>query len=104
MVDLTDFIQQVKRANDIVDVIGSYLELRHNGSANFVARCPFTEKNSQLQRKPRYADLQVFRLRRKRRRDKIRRKVRKSYFYGSVGAYGKARQLKMPETLLQKQG
>ena len=40
MADWTDFIQQVKRANDIVDVIGSYLELRHSG-ANFMARCPF---------------------------------------------------------------
>ena len=38
--DLTDFIQQVKRANDIVDVIGSHLELRRSG-ANFMARCPF---------------------------------------------------------------
>lgn len=40
MADLTDFIQQVKRANDIVDVIGSHLELRRSG-ANFMARCPF---------------------------------------------------------------
>lgn len=40
MADLTDFIQQVKRANDIVDVIGSYLELRRSGT-NFTARCPF---------------------------------------------------------------
>lgn len=40
MQDMTDFINQVKRANDIVDVIGSSLELRNAGS-NFVARCPF---------------------------------------------------------------
>lgn len=40
MADLTDFIQQVKRGNDIVDVIGSYLELRRSGT-NFMARCPF---------------------------------------------------------------
>ena len=40
MADFLDFIQQVKRANDIVDVIGSHLELRHSG-ANFMARCPF---------------------------------------------------------------
>lgn len=40
MADLTDFIQQVKRANDIVDVIGSYLELRLRGTTYF-ARCPF---------------------------------------------------------------
>lgn len=40
MTDLTDIIQQVKRANDIVDVIGSYLELRQKGTAHW-ARCPF---------------------------------------------------------------
>ncbi len=40
MADLTDFIQQVKRSNDIADVIGSYLELRRAGSS-LVARCPF---------------------------------------------------------------
>ncbi len=40
MADLRDFIQQVKRANDIVDVVGSYIELRQRGS-NFIARCPF---------------------------------------------------------------
>lgn len=40
MADLTDIIQQVKRANDIVDVVGSYLELRQKGTAHW-ARCPF---------------------------------------------------------------
>lgn len=40
MTDLTDIIQQVKRANDIVDVIGSYLELRQKGTSHW-ARCPF---------------------------------------------------------------
>ena len=40
MADLTDIIQQVKRANDIVDVIGSYLELRQKGTTHW-ARCPF---------------------------------------------------------------
>ncbi len=40
MNDWSDFVQQVKRANDIVDVIGSYLELRRRGT-NFFARCPF---------------------------------------------------------------
>lgn len=38
--DVLDFANKVKAANDIVDVIGSYLELRRNG-ANFKARCPF---------------------------------------------------------------
>ena len=40
MADWSDFIQQIKRQNDIVDVIGGYLELRRSG-ANFMARCPF---------------------------------------------------------------
>ncbi|MCM1289361.1 MAG: DNA primase [Corallococcus sp.] len=40
MQDLSDFIQQVKRANDIVDVVGSRIELRQRGSTYF-ARCPF---------------------------------------------------------------
>ena len=40
MNDLMDFFQQVKRANDIVDVVGSYLELRARGTTYF-ARCPF---------------------------------------------------------------
>lgn len=40
MQDLTDFIQQVKHANDIVDVVGSRIELRQRGSTYF-ARCPF---------------------------------------------------------------
>ena len=40
MTDLTDFIQQVKRANDIADVIGSHIELRRSGSS-YMARCPF---------------------------------------------------------------
>lgn len=38
--DIRDFVQQVKRANDIVDVIGSYLELRQKGTTHW-ARCPF---------------------------------------------------------------
>lgn len=40
MADYKSFIQQVKQANDIVDVIGSYIELRQRGS-NYQARCPF---------------------------------------------------------------
>ena len=38
--DVLDFANKVKAANDIVDVIGSYLELHRNGT-NFKARCPF---------------------------------------------------------------
>ncbi len=40
MTDLKDFVQEVKRANDIVDVVGSYIELRQYG-VNYKARCPF---------------------------------------------------------------
>ena len=40
MADYKSFIQQVKQANDIVDVIGSYIELRPRGT-NHMARCPF---------------------------------------------------------------
>lgn len=40
MEDFIDFVNQVKRANDIVEVVGSYLELRQSG-ANYFARCPF---------------------------------------------------------------
>ncbi len=40
MADFIDFIQQVKRANDIVDVIGSYIEVKQRGQ-NHWARCPF---------------------------------------------------------------
>ena len=38
--DVLEFANKVKAANDIVDVIGSYLELRRYGT-NFKARCPF---------------------------------------------------------------
>ena len=40
MQDFKDFIEQVKRANDIVDVIGGYIELKQRGQ-NHWARCPF---------------------------------------------------------------
>lgn len=38
--DVLDFAAKVKAANDIVEVIGQYLELHKNGT-NFKARCPF---------------------------------------------------------------
>ncbi len=40
MADWTDFLQRVKSANDIVDVIGSYIDVSQRGSS-FWARCPF---------------------------------------------------------------
>src|SRR5580698_9354383 len=38
-------LEQVRSANDIVDVIGSYLPLKRAG-ANFVALCPFHKEKS----------------------------------------------------------
>lgn len=38
--DVLEFANKVKAANDIVDVIGTFLELRRAGT-NFKARCPF---------------------------------------------------------------
>src|SRR3984885_4741565 len=35
-----DLLERIRSANDIVDVIGSYVPLKRNG-ANFVALCPF---------------------------------------------------------------
>ena len=46
--DVLEFANKVKAANDIVDVIGSYLELRRSGS-NFTARCPFHGEKTVLQ-------------------------------------------------------
>ncbi|MCM1043550.1 MAG: DNA primase [Corallococcus sp.] len=48
MADFSDFIREVKQANDIVDVIASYLEVKRSGS-NYFARCPFHgEKTASL--------------------------------------------------------
>src|SRR2546428_12855103 len=41
----TATLQQVRAANDIVDVIGSYVPLKRAG-ANFVALCPFHKEKS----------------------------------------------------------
>src|SRR5438045_6894773 len=41
----TDTLERVRAANDIVDVIGSYLPLKHAG-ANFTALCPFHKEKS----------------------------------------------------------
>ncbi len=40
MADLMDFVQEVKRSNDIVSVIASYIDVKQRGQ-NFWARCPF---------------------------------------------------------------
>lgn len=39
-----DFVDKVREANNIVDVIGSYTQLRSTG-ANFMGRCPFPDHN-----------------------------------------------------------
>ena len=55
--EFTSLIQQVKRANDIVDVVGKYLELRRSGTGYF-ARCPFHgEKTASFHINP---NLQIF--------------------------------------------
>src|SRR3954464_13260519 len=41
----TDTLERVRAANDIVDVIGSYLPLKRAG-ANFVALCPFHKEKT----------------------------------------------------------
>jgi len=41
----TDTLERVRAANDIVDVIGSYLPLKHAG-ANFTALCPFHKEKT----------------------------------------------------------
>ena len=38
-------LEQIRAANDIVDVIGSYVPLKRNG-ANFVCLCPFHKERS----------------------------------------------------------
>ena len=40
MSDLLEFFEQVRRANDIVDVIGSFIDVKKRGQ-NYWARCPF---------------------------------------------------------------
>ncbi|MDX9731594.1 MAG: DNA primase [Bdellovibrionales bacterium] len=39
-----DFVDKVRQANNIVDVIGPYTQLRSTGS-NFMGRCPFPDHN-----------------------------------------------------------
>lgn len=39
-----DFVDKVREANNIVDVIGQYTQLRSTGS-NFMGRCPFPDHN-----------------------------------------------------------
>src|SRR6266853_4367908 len=41
----TSTLEQIRAANDVVDVIGSYLPLKRAG-ANFVALCPFHKEKS----------------------------------------------------------
>src|SRR5882762_1201516 len=41
----TDTLERIRAASDIVDVIGSYLPLKHAG-ANFTALCPFHKEKT----------------------------------------------------------
>ncbi len=41
----SEFLERVRAASDIVDVIGSYLPLKRAG-ANFVALCPFHKEKT----------------------------------------------------------
>ena len=40
MADINQLKEQVRDANDIVDVIGSYISLKKSGS-NYMGLCPF---------------------------------------------------------------
>ena len=101
--DLTDFIQQVKRANDIVDVIGSHLELRHSG-ANFMARCPFHgEKTPSFNVNRNLQIYKCFGCGESGDVIKFVEKYESCTFMEALEILAKRANIKMPETLTQKQ-
>ena len=103
MADLTDFIQQVKRANDIVDVIGSHLELRHSG-ANFMARCPFHgEKTPSFNVNRNLQIYKCFGCGESGDVIKFIEKYESCTFMEALEILAKRANLKMPETVSQKQ-
>ena len=103
MADLTDFIQQVKRANDIVDVIGSHLELRRSG-ANFMARCPFHgEKTPSFNVNRNLQIYKCFGCGESGDVIKFVEKYESCTFMEALEILAKRANLKMPETVAQKQ-
>ena len=103
MADLSDFIQQVKRANDIVDVIGSHLELRRSG-ANFMARCPFHgEKTPSFNVNRNLQIYKCFGCGESGDVIKFVEKYESCTFMEALESLAKRANIKMPETLSQKQ-
>lgn len=103
MADLTDFIQQVKRANDIVDVIGSHLELRRSG-ANFMARCPFHgEKTPSFNVNRNLQIFKCFGCGESGDVIKFVEKYESCSFMEALEILAKRANIKMPETATQKQ-
>lgn len=103
MNDLSDFIQQVKRANDIVDVIGSYLEVKKRGS-QFWARCPFHgEKTPSFSVNRNMQIFKCFGCGESGDVIKFVQKYESCTFIEAIELLAKRANLKMPETTEQKQ-
>lgn len=103
MTDLRDFIQQVKRANDIVDVVGSYLELRQKGTTHW-ARCPFHgEKTPSFSVNRNLQIYKCFGCGESGDVIKFVEKYESCSFIEAVEILAKRVNLKMPETGIQKQ-
>lgn len=103
MTDLRDFIQQVKQANDIVDVIGTYLELRPKGTAHW-ARCPFHgEKTASFSVNRNMQIYKCFGCGESGDVIKFVEKYESCSFMEAVEILAKRVNLKMPETTAQRQ-
>lgn len=102
MDDLIDFAQQVKRANDIVDVVGSYIELRKQGT-NYFARCPFHgEKTASFSVNRNRQIFKCFGCGESGDVIKFVQKYESCSFFEAVEILAKRAGLKMPETAEQK--
>lgn len=103
MNDLTDFIQQVKQANDIVDVIGGYLELRSKGTTHW-ARCPFHgEKTASFSVNRNMQIYKCFGCGESGDVIKFVQKYESCTFLEAIEILAKRANLKMPETTAQRQ-
>ena len=103
MADLRDFIQEVKRANDIVDVIGSHLELKRSGTT-FFARCPFHgEKTGSFSVNRNMQIFHCFGCGESGDVIKFIEKYESCTFMEALEMLAKRANLKMPETVAQKQ-